>query len=305
MSGALDGKVAVVTGGGRGVGRAYAHALAGEGVAVVVNDLADRGGGASPAQTVAAEIEAAGGRAVASLGSVADFAYAEAMVQTAIDSFGRLDILIANAGIVRPTVLHEGTEGDWADVFAVHANGTFNSVRHAAPRMIETGGGSIITTGDLSTDLMFPREASYRAAKAAIAVFTLYSAEELREHNINVNSIMPGATETRMMRAYFDSLGDDREAFLARVRERYATEGTAGSKPATPESVPPLGVYLCTDGARHITGRLFNLKHSTIRVFTPGGEVSSIHRDDDELWSTEALSHAVPAWLEGLAAPVA
>lgn len=305
MSGALHGKVAVVTGAGRGVGRAYAHALAREGVRVVVNDLSDSEGGVSPTQAVVEEIERAGGRASASHGSVADFAQAERIMETAIQVFGRLDILVANAGIVRPTLVHEASADDWADVLAVHANGTFNAVRHAVPWMIQIGGGSIITTGDLSTDVMFPREASYRAAKAAIAVFTLYSAEELGDYNINVNSIMPGATETGMMRAYFESLGDDREAFLEKVRKRYENEGTAGAKPATPESVPPLGVYLCTDAARTITGRLFNLKHSTIRLFTPGGETSSIHRDDDELWTTEALGEAVPPWLERLHAHVA
>jgi NAD(P)-dependent dehydrogenase (short-subunit alcohol dehydrogenase family) len=304
VSGALADKVAVVTGGGRGVGRAYAHALAGAGATVVVNDLPDREGD-SPAETVVREIETAGGRAVAAHGSVAEFAGAGSVVAEAVRRFGRLDIVIANAGNVRPGQLHEIGERDWSDVLAVHATGTFNIVRHAAPVMIEGGGGSIITTGDLSTDLLFPRIGSYRAAKAAIAIFTLYSAEELREHNINVNSIMPGATDTRMMRAYFDSLGDKAEEFFANVRKRYENEGTSGTRPATPESVPPLGVYLCTDGARGITGRLFNLKHSTIRLFTPHGYVSSIHREDEELWTTAALSDAVPPWLDGMAAAAA
>jgi NAD(P)-dependent dehydrogenase (short-subunit alcohol dehydrogenase family) len=299
MSGVLAGRVAVVTGAGRGVGRAYAHALAAAGADVVVNDLAD-GAGASPAEIVADEIRATGGRAVASDASVAEFSGAAAMVETALDAFGRLDILVANAGIARPAVLHEADEGQWSDVLAVHANGTFNAYRHAVPHMIRGGGGSIITTGDLSTDLMFPLEAAYRAAKAAIAVFTLYAADELRPHGINVNSVMPGATDTRMMRTYFESLGDQREAFLAEVRARYKSEDTAGSQPATPESVPPLGVFLASESGREITGRLFTLKHSTIRLFTPSGEVGSLHRDDDERWTTDALSEAVPSWLDGL-----
>lgn len=299
MSGVLTGRVAIVTGGGRGVGRAYARAFAAAGADVVVNDLADDTG-ASPAQIVVDEICATGGRAVASDASVAEFSGAAAMVDTALGAFGRVDILIANAGNARPTTLHEADEGQWADVLAVHANGTFNAYRHAAPHMIAAGGGSIVTTGDISTDLMFPLEAAYRAAKAAVAVFTLYAADELREHNINVNSVMPGATDTRMMRAYFDSLGDRREAFLAEVRARYEAEDTAGARPATPESVPPLGVYLATDAARHITGRLFTLKHSTIRLVTPAGDVSSLHRGDEELWTTDALGEALPTWLDGL-----
>jgi NAD(P)-dependent dehydrogenase (short-subunit alcohol dehydrogenase family) len=304
VSRALEGKVAIVTGAGRGVGRAYAHALAREGAAVVVNDLPARNGAASSAAAVVAEIEAFGGRAVANHASVADFEHARGIVENAIEAFGAIDILIANAGNMRPAFLREASESDWAEVMAVHANGTFNTARHAAERMIEASGGSIVTTGDLSTDLMFPRDGAYRAAKAAIAVFTLYLADELRDHNINVNSIMPGATETRMMRTYFESLGDAREAFLSAVRERYQGEATEGARPATPESVPPLGVYLCTDAARQITGRLFALKHSTIRVFAPSGEVSSLQRDDDQLWTTDALGAAVPAWLESLEAPI-
>lgn len=297
MSQILAGQVAVVTGAGQGVGRAYAHAFAAAGASVVVNDVPS-GPGASAAEIVVDEIHAAGGGAVASNESVADFSGSARIVETALNAFGRLDILVANAGIARPTVLHESDEGKWADVLAVHANGTFNVYRHAVPLMIEAGGGSVITTGDISTDLMFPLDAAYRAAKAAIAVFTLYAAEELRPYGINVNSVMPGATDTQMMRTYFETLGDRREAFFADVRARYKSD--AGAEPASPDSVPPLGVFLASEPGRNITGRLFTLKHSTVRLFTPRGEVDSLQRDDDQPWTNETLSEAVPSWLNGL-----
>jgi NAD(P)-dependent dehydrogenase (short-subunit alcohol dehydrogenase family) len=300
MANALQDKVAIVTGSGRGVGRAYAHALAAEGAKVVVNDLQSSATGASGAEAVVEEIRSAGGQAAVSHASVADFADAETIIATALESFGRIDIVVANAGIGRPTLLHEAASGDWENLFAVHANGTFNVYRHAVPHMIEGGGGTVITTGDLSQDLMFPREAAYRAAKAAIAVFTLYASEELRPYNINVNSVMPGATDTAMMREYLESLGEDRETFIAHVTERYKDENTVGARPAAPESVPPLGVFLCTDAARGITGRLFTLKHSTIRLFTPNGDVSTIQLPDHERWTTDALTSAVPGWLDGL-----
>jgi NAD(P)-dependent dehydrogenase (short-subunit alcohol dehydrogenase family) len=153
MAGMLESKVAIVTGAGRGVGAAYARALAAEGAKVVVNDLRgseDRT--PTSAESVVAEIEATGGIAVAHHDSVADFDGARRIVQTAVERFGRLDILIANAAIIRPRFLHEANERDWTDVLAVATNGTFNCIRHGVPHMINAGGGTIIVTGDLVND---------------------------------------------------------------------------------------------------------------------------------------------------------
>jgi NAD(P)-dependent dehydrogenase (short-subunit alcohol dehydrogenase family) len=254
MSGSLNGKVAVVTGAGRGVGSAYALALVGEGASVVVNDLPARDGSHSNAEQVVAEIVAAGGRGVANHGSVSDFAAAEGMVAAAVEQFGRLDILVANAGNTKPVSLLESSASDWADVVAVHLNGTFNCIHHAATRMMQSGGGTIITTGDLQTDLIFPGLGAYRSSKGAIAVLTLQAAWELRRHNINVNSIMPGLTASAMSETYMGSLRAERSSFAERARLRYgAAEVGVVKGPVPPETVPPLGVYLCTAAAREIT----------------------------------------------------
>jgi NAD(P)-dependent dehydrogenase (short-subunit alcohol dehydrogenase family) len=301
VSGRLDGKVAVVTGAGRGVGRAYALLLAREGASVVVNDLAVAGGGPSSAEAVVQEIEQAGGRAVVSVGSVADFAQTEGIMRDAVDRFGRLDILIANAGNTRPRFIRESGERDWTDVHAVHTNGTFNSIHHAAPHLIAAGGGSIIATGDISKDLYFPGLASYRSAKAAIAVIAIYAAEELREFNINVNCVMPPATDTVMFHAYFDSLEDaTRESFVEDIKERYEREGTAEAPLAHPDVVPPLGVFLCSDEGRAITGRLFLLHGRDIRIDAARPRVEFIRSDDEGGWTMDSLARRVPSWLASL-----
>ncbi len=299
--GRLAGKVAVVTGAGRGIGRAYAHALAAEGAAIVVNDIPGRDG--SPADEVVAEIEAAGGRAVANHDSVTDFAGAEQMMRAAQENFGRLDILIANAGISRPAWITEASESDWADVLAVHGNGTFNCIRHAAPLIAQQGGGTIITTGDVTTDLHFPRLAAYRAAKAAIAVLTLYAAHELAEKGINVNSIMPGATDTRMQRAFYDSLGSELDSFRRRASLSYQGEERNAAPTAPPESVPPLGVFLCSDAGRRITGRLFALHREDVRVVVSHTEVLVISPESGT-FSVDELERRVPGWLAPAPAPV-
>jgi NAD(P)-dependent dehydrogenase (short-subunit alcohol dehydrogenase family) len=237
MSGSLNGKVAVVTGAGRGVGRAYALALVGEGASVVVNDLPARDGSHSNAEQVVAEIVAAGGRGVANHGSVSDFAAAEGMVAAAVEQFGRLDILVANAGNTKPVSLLESSASDWADVVAVHLNGTFNCIHHAATRMMQSGGGTIITTGDLQTDLIFPGLGAYRSSKGAIAVLTLQAAWELRRHNINVNSIMPWLTASAMSETYMGSLRAERSSFAERTRLRYgAAEVGVVKGPVPPET---------------------------------------------------------------------
>jgi NAD(P)-dependent dehydrogenase (short-subunit alcohol dehydrogenase family) len=296
MSKRLEGKVAVVTGAGQGVGRAYAHALSAEGASVIVNDLA-RPGQDSTAEAVAAEIVQAGGKAAANHESVTDFDGAARMMASAVASFGRLDILIANAGIIRPANLHEAAESEWADVMAVHANGTFNCIRHAAPLMIEQDGGSIITTGDITTDLFYPRIAAYRAAKAAIVVLTKYAAAELGEFNINANAVMPGATATTMAATFFGSLDDKLDSFLGDVKSRdELPEDAHLDEPAPPETVPPIGVFLCTDEGREITGRSFQMNGTDVGVVATSSEITYLHTDN-ERWTTDELAAKVPGWL--------
>jgi NAD(P)-dependent dehydrogenase (short-subunit alcohol dehydrogenase family) len=301
MAGMLESKVAIVTGAGRGVGAAYARALAAEGAKVVVNDLRgseDRT--PTAAESVVAEIEATGGIAVAHHDSVADFDGAGRIVQTAVKRFGRLDILIANAAIIRPRFLREADERDWADVLAVATNGTFNCIRHGVPHMIDAGGGTIIVTGDMVNDVHFPRNAAYRAAKAANVVLASYAAEELRSFGINVNAVNPGTTATPMQAAYVASLDDLAVSFVAERRKRVAPHGGELPPPAAPETVPPLGIYLCTAEGRRITGRAFQLNGTRIGVATTGTVISYLDAEAPEGWSTAAVAKRLPAWLAGV-----
>ena len=174
--GMLDGKVALVTGAGGGLGRTHALLLAEEGAAIVVNDLGGArdgtGSGTSMADGVVAEIEAAGGKAVANYGSVSDKADAQGMVQTAVDSFGRLDICICNAGILRDKSFKNMTDDMWEVVNAVHLRGTYYSAKAAYDRMLEQGeGGRIIVTSSTSGLLGNFGQTNYGAAKAGIAGF--------------------------------------------------------------------------------------------------------------------------------------
>ncbi|KJE25269.1 dehydrogenase of unknown specificity, short-chain alcohol dehydrogenase like [Frankia torreyi] len=301
MADRLAGNVAIVTGAGRGVGAAYARALAAEGAKVVVNDLrgnADRT--PTAAQSVVAGIEAAGGVAVAHHDSVADFDGARRLVETAVARFGRLDILIANAAIVRPRFLRDADERDFTDVLAVATHGTFHCLRHAVPHLIDAGGGTIIVTGDLVNDVHFPRNAAYRAAKAANAVLASYAAEELRPFGISVNAVNPGATATALHDDYVASLDDRAASFLAELRTRVAPTGGAPPAPAAPETVPPLGIYLCTEEGRRITGRAFQLNGTRIGLATTRTEISYLDADGPAGWSTDALAARLPAWLAGV-----
>jgi len=295
MGTALNGKIAVVTGSGRGIGRAYAHALAAEGASVVVNDL--REVDESPADDVVKEIQNSGGEAVASYDSVADFDGARSIMDTAVTSFGGLDIVICNAGIIRPAFIVDAGPTDWADVLAVHATGTFNCIHHAAPLLIQRGGGTIITTGDIATDVWFPRIVSYRAAKAAILVLTHHAANELRDSNINVNSVMPTATDTRMLKSFFGSLADERESFGTATQGHYENDSAVSGVLAPPETQPPVGVFLCTDEGRQFTGFSFQMSGRNIGVVTPHTDVEFVAPAGDS-WTLADLAKQIPPLLE-------
>ena len=288
----LDGKVAVVTGAGGGVGRAYARAFAAAGASVVVNDVGTSvdgsGGPQSLAESVVEEIRIAGGSAVANRDSVADFAAARRIIDCAIDSFGTIDILVANAGIMRPQSVHEASEQDWADVMAVHANGTFNCYRHAISHMIQKNSGTVITTGAAMAQGYFPGLAAYRAAKAAILSMTLHAAEELRDYNININSVTPGSIITRMQ-----------QTFLASVAAR-GIDPSGWPSGAAPETVPPLGLFLSSDKGRSITGRAFYLfPPRTVKAVTSYGALEALSASGDQ-WDDGELDSSLPGWLARL-----
>ncbi|HEY7909283.1 MAG TPA: SDR family NAD(P)-dependent oxidoreductase, partial [Thermomicrobiales bacterium] len=194
--GKLDGKSAVVTGAGRGIGRGIAMLLAAEGASVVVNDLGTGLGGegtdVSVAQQVVNEIKAAGGNAVANTGSVADYDAAGEMIQQAIDNFGKIDILVNVAGILRDRMIFNMSEEEFDIVLAVHLNGTFNTSRHASVHMREQGSGRIINFSSVSA-WGSPGQPNYGAAKYGILGFTAVLANSLAKYGVTANAILPGA----------------------------------------------------------------------------------------------------------------
>src|SRR5438445_5849825 len=211
----LNGKVAIVTGAGRGIGRSHALALAAAGAKVVVNDLggglAGEGADTTPAQQVVEEIKASGGEAIANGENVADFAGAGRMIQQAIDELGRLDILVNNAGILRDRMLVNMTEEEWDAVIAVHLKGHFAPTQHAAAywreqsKAGETLHARVINTSSPSGVFGNVGQANYGAAKGAIAAFTLIAAQELARYGVTVNCLAPNA-RTRMTESAFGEL---------------------------------------------------------------------------------------------------
>jgi NAD(P)-dependent dehydrogenase (short-subunit alcohol dehydrogenase family) len=277
----LDGKVAIVTGAGRGIGREHALALAEAGAKVVVNDLggslSGEGTDSSPAQSVVNEIVAAGGEAVASYDDVSDFAAAEHMIGRAVDRYGRLDILVNNAGILRDRMLVNMTEDEWDAVIAVHLKGHFGPTRHAAAYWRENSKagedvrGRVINTSSPSGVFGNVGQANYGAAKAAIAGFTLIAAQELQRYGVTVNCIAPNA-RTRMTEETFGDLPP-------------AEEGQFD--PLDPGNMSPLVVALSADEAQDITGQCFFVWGGSVNVLRPweAGELLAA----DERWDADEL----------------
>jgi NAD(P)-dependent dehydrogenase (short-subunit alcohol dehydrogenase family) len=275
----LAGKVAIVTGAGRGIGRAHALALAEAGAHVVVNDLgaalSGEGHDDTPAQQVVVEIKAAGGEAAANAENVADFAGAERMVKQALDQFGRLDILVNNAGILRDRMLVNMTEQEWDSVIAVHLKGHFAPTRHAAAYWREQSkagdkvNGRVINTSSPSGVFGNIGQSNYGAAKTGIAGFTLIAAQELQRYGVTVNCLAPNA-RTRMTEETFD-MGAPSEGF----------------DPLDPSNMSPLVVALSADDAQNITGQVFHVWGGAINALQgwTAGELFSA----DEKWNADDL----------------
>jgi NAD(P)-dependent dehydrogenase (short-subunit alcohol dehydrogenase family) len=288
----LTGKVAIVTGAGRGIGREHALALAEAGAKVVVNDLggslAGQGNDLTPAQHVVEEIQNAGGEAAANGANVADFAQAAELVQDAIDTFGRLDILVNNAGILRDRMLVNMTEDEWDAVIAVHLKGHFAPTRHAAAYWRERSKagdevrGRVINTSSPSGVFGNVGQANYGAAKAGIAGFTLIAAQELQRYGVTVNCLAPNA-RTRMTESAF-ALPDDAGDF----------------DPLDPANMAPVVVALCADEAQGITGQVFHVWGGAVNALR-GWDAGELFASD-ERWDADALlAELVDRFPEGVA----
>ena len=283
----LEGKVAVVTGAGRGIGRGVAKLLASQGAAVVVADvgasLDGDGEDTTPAAKVVEEISELGGRAVASYHSVATMEGGANIVKTAMEQFGRLDIVVTAAGILRDRMLFNMSEQEWDDVMGVHLKGTFSVVQPASKIFKEQGSGRIVTFSSVSGLYGYGGQANYGAAKDAIAGFTRVVAKDLERYGVTANAISPGA-QTRMTDSIPDSTKDMRKGeFLP------APEGTLTTEP---EQVAPMIVWLASDQAADVTGRIFHTVGNRVSLMNSPEQGRSIHKAGR--WTVEELAGVFP-----------
>ncbi|MFC1944811.1 SDR family NAD(P)-dependent oxidoreductase [Chloroflexota bacterium] len=305
MAKRLAGKGAVVTGAGRGIGQAVAMALAAEGASVVVADLGvgrdGSGTDLAPADEVVKDIKKGGGKAVSCFESVADFAAAEKLIKSCVDSFGRIDILVNCAGVLRERMIWNMSEDDWDTVLAVHLKGTFNTCRHASAYMREQRFGRIVNfTSDAWKGTV--GQANYGAAKGGMVSFTRSIARELGKYNITCNCVAPVAS-TRM------TMDDGVKAGLKKrleagliSKEQY---GTLMDLPG-PEFVAPIVVYLAADEEARFNGQVLGAGGGRVALFSEPVEAKGIYRDykKDGPWTVDELEDLIPKTLSmGLVNP--
>ena len=282
--GSLDGRVVIVTGAGRGIGRSVALLLAREGASVVVNDLGGAldgsGADAAPARQVADEIAATGGAAVANGADVSDHAAAEDLIKTAIAAFGRLDVLVNTAGILRDRMVFNMTEQEWDDVIRVHLKGTFNTTKFAAAywreQRDESAQNRIINFTSVSGLHGSPGQPNYAAAKMGIVGLTYSAANSLARYGVTVNAVSPGAA-TRMT----ESVPDERR------RVRMSTDDDERS----PDNVAPLVAYLASERSGWITGRIVHAMGYEVALYNNPQPVVRVIGTAP--WSLDALAEQV------------
>lgn len=285
----LAGRGAVVTGAGRGIGRAVARQLAQLGAGVVVNDvgtsLAGEGTDATVARQVAEEITAAGGRAVACEESVTDYEAAGRIVAMAHDHFGGADILVNNAGVSAPAPIWDIAPEVFERVHAVHMLGTFNCTRHAAPGMKERGWGRIVNLVSRAGLQGVPGTAAYAAGKGGIFGFTNAVSRDLAPHGVTVNAVNPAATDTRMVTEAVDAFRREGGEAARRAESLVASL-------QSPESVAALIAALCSEASGPVTGEVFFVRGEEIGIFEPLQTPRTISRPGG--WDVEELLEAIP-----------
>ncbi len=298
----LEDRVALVTGAGRGIGRAVALELAAQGAAVVVNDYGVSLDGREPesetAHSVVAEIERTGGRACANADSVSDFNAAQRIVGQAVDTYGHIDIVVTCAGILRDRMVFNMAEEEFDAVVAVHLHGTFNCIRHAVPHMRERGWGRLIPFASGAGLFGNPGQTNYGSAKSAIGGLTKVLALEMERYGVTANAICPVAA-TRMTMT----------PEVLKAREIRKQQGIVREESAlrqlenlTPEDVAPMVSFLASDHAAHVNGQFFLCAGSSYSLLSRPRPQKTIFKKGP--WTVGELAELIPQTLgEGLANP--
>jgi NAD(P)-dependent dehydrogenase (short-subunit alcohol dehydrogenase family) len=282
----LKGKVAVVTGAARGIGREISVLMASLGARVVVNDYGGSeggtGAGKEPADEVVRDIRKAGGEAVANYDSVASMAGGQAIVKTAVDAFGRVDVVVNNAGILRDRMIFNMSEEEWDAVINTHLKGTFAVTRAAAPLMREQKSGRFINMTSTSGLVGNVGQANYAAAKLGIVGLTKVTALDMARYNVTANCISPFAW-TRMI----GTIPTETEAQKARVEK---------IKKMSPAHIAPVAAFLASDHAKDVTGQVFGVRGKEIMLFGHMRPVMRIHHDQG--WTPQRLAEMFPGTLQ-------
>jgi len=280
----VKGKVVLVTGAGRGIGKEVALLMAKHGASVIVNDLGGSvdgsGSDTGPATDVVEEIIANGGKAIANTGSVAERKDTEEMIKKAIDNFGRIDVVVNNAGILRDTIFHKMSEPDWDSVLAVHLKGAFNVSRSAATYFREQQSGACVHFTSTSGLIGNFGQANYMAAKLGIVGLSKGIALDMQRFNVRSNCISPFAW-SRMTGTIPNDTPED-QARLDKIKQM------------KPEHQAPLAVYLASDAAEGVTGQIFGVRMNEIFLFNQHRPIRSVHRSEG--WTPETIAdHMRPA----------
>ena len=288
----MQDKVVVVTGAGGGIGREIAIAMALEGAQVVVNDvgasLEGQGGSATPGQQTVQIIEQRGGRAVANTDSVAGWDSARRIIQCALDSFGRVDAVVNNAGILRDTIFHKMTPEDWLAVIDVHLNGTFYVSRAAAEPFRAQSSGAYVHMTSTSGLVGNFGQANYSAAKLGITALSKSIALDMQRFGVRSNCIAPFAWSR--MTSSIPAETPEQKARVAKLEQM------------TPDKNAPLAVYLGSDAAKDVTGQVFAARHNEIFLMSQSRPIRSVHRSEG--WTPALVAeHAMPA-LKGSMLPL-